>query len=305
MNIVFLSHYFYPHIGGVEKHTMEVAKEFKRKGNNVSILTEKYNKYLMDEEVWNGIKIFRFEYPHIKYLGLIFIWFSIFRKIKLIIKSDIIHIHDIFIWYLPFKFLVNKPLVTTFHGWEGKWPLPSFNILIKKLANKYSDKTIAIGRYVEKYYQIKTNMITYGGTKNSGIIKLKKNKNNIVFLGRLEQDTGVVQFLNWIKKSNNKYVVNFCGDGPYKKECAKYGTVRGFINPEKFLSVAHYCVPGGYLAALEALAANCELKLFWGNKLKEDYWKMSPFVEKDVKLWAKSQTWEKLANEYLDLYNNI
>jgi hypothetical protein len=49
---------------------------------------------------------------------------------------------------------------------------------------------------------------------------------------------------------------------------------------------------------------DCRLKLFWNNKIKEAYWKMSPFVRKAVKEWAKKQIWDKLVNEYLDLYNN-
>ena len=87
--------------------------------------------------------------------------------------------------------------------------------------------------------------------------------------------------------------------------CEKYGKVYGFTNPDTFTKKAKYCVPGGYLAALEALNAGCELKLFWNNKIKEDYWKMSPFVKKEAKVWARKQTWNKLANEYLNLYNSI
>ena len=60
------------------------------------------------------------------------------------------------------------------------------------------------------------------------------------------------------------------------------------------------------MAALEALSYGCKLKLFWNNKVKEDYWKMSPFYQlkgEKLKSWAKKQTWDKLADEYLDLYN--
>lgn len=129
----------------------------------------------------------------------------------------------------------------------------------------------------------------------------------IIFVGRLAGDTGIRNFLMWCEK-NKKYKVDFCGDGPLRSECEKYGTVHGFTDPISFLKKAKYCVPGGYLAALEGLGYGCELKLFWNNKLKEDYWKMSPFYKlkgKALRDWAKEQTWEKVANEYLDMYNNI
>ena len=131
------------------------------------------------------------------------------------------------------------------------------------------------------------------------------HRSNIVFVGRLEKDTALLQFLLWLQK-NKGYDVDFCGDGNLKKECAKYGTVHGFCDPTPFYKNAKYCVPGGYLSALEALNYGCELKLFWNNKIKEDYWKMSPFYKLKgaaLKKWARQQTWKKLANEYLDLYN--
>lgn len=131
---------------------------------------------------------------------------------------------------------------------------------------------------------------------------VRKIENLIVFVGRLEKDTGILEFLDWLEK-NSKYKIEFCGDGPLRKECEKYGLVHGFTDPAPYYKKAEYCIPGGYLAALEGLTYGCKLKLFWNNKIKEDYWKMSPFVRKDVKTWAKHQTWDKLANEYLDLYN--
>lgn len=135
------------------------------------------------------------------------------------------------------------------------------------------------------------------------------DNNKITFVGRLEKDTGVFEFLNWLNSHKVKFSsVDFCGDGPLRKECEKCGTVHGFTDPIPYYKKASICVPGGYLAALEALSYGCELKLFWNNKVKEDYWKMSPFYKlKGTKLkeWAKEQTWEKLANEYLDLYHSI
>src|SRR5688572_1794555 len=136
MKILFLSHYFHPHIGGVEKHTLEVAKNLIAKGHKVTVLTEKYDKDLKETETINKIQIVRFSYPHFKFLGLFSIWFWLFRNKKLIQAADIIHCHDVFIWYLPFRFLYpNKKIYTTLHGWEGKWPIPWQNILLKQLAN--------------------------------------------------------------------------------------------------------------------------------------------------------------------------
>ena len=309
MNILFITRLYYPHIGGVEKHVYEVAKRLKLKGKSVTIFTEKYDPKLKNVENINGVKVVRFFYPHIKFFGLLNIWLQIFKQRKIILNADMVHIHDVFIWYLLFRFLFpNKKVVTTFHGWEGVYPIPKWNIFLKKLASKLSYKTIAVGKYIEKYYGIKSNKIIYGGVATPLHSDVVKNRRSMVFVGRLDKDTGLLNFLEYLKTIPKNWKVEFVGDGELQGECAKYGKVHGFCNPAPFLKKAEYCVPGGYLAALEALSYGCKLKLYWNNKVKEDYWKMSPFYKiKDKKLtdWSKSQTWEKITNEYLDLYYHI
>lgn len=323
MNILFITRLFYPHIGGVEKHVLEVSKKLKVKNQKVTILTGKYDKSLKDEEIINGIKVVRFPHTNIKFIGLISIWLWLFRHRDLLTSSDLVHIHDVFIWYLPFRFFYpNKPVFTTIHGLEWDKPLNKVSIFQKRLAAKLSNRTVGVGKFLEKYLSIKFNLITYGATTIFRNMVVNEKTNSIVYVGRLEENTGILEFIKWLKVKGEKWEVNgklslasqspgerlkvdFCGDGVLRNECQKHGTVHGFCDPTLYLKKAEYCVPGGYLAALEALSYNCKLKLFWNNRIKEDYWKMSPFVRKDVKTWAKEQTWDKLANEYLNLYNSI
>ena len=294
-----------PHIGGVEKHISEVAKSLKAKGQSVTVLTEKYDKNLKNTEIIDGTKIIRFQYPHIKLIGLLFVWQNIFRLRKLIQNADVVHIHDVFIWYLPFRFLyLGKKVVTTFHGLEWDDPLSKTSIFQKKVAAKLSSKTVGVGLFLEKYLGIKFDLLIYGAASPVKTIT-PKNKNSIVYVGRLEVNTGILQFIKWLKVKGKMLKVDFVGDGELRTECEKYGTVYGFTNPTPFYKKAEYSVPGGYLAALEALSYKCKLKLFWNNKVKDDYWNMSPFIKKDVEVWAKKQTWDKLANEYINLYNHI
>jgi glycosyltransferase involved in cell wall biosynthesis len=286
MKILFITRLYYPHIGGVEKHVKEISKVLERKGHIVTVVSE------------HNIKS-----PHIKLFGLIFIWVWLFKNRKLIEKTDIVHCHDVFIWYLPFRFLYpKKPVFTTIHGLEWDNPLNKLSIWQKRLIAKLSTGVIGVGKFLEKYLKIKFDLITYGAVTMIHINIVKKN-NTFVYVGRLEKNTGLLKFLEWLK--NYHYIADFCGDGDLRKECEKYGTVHGFTDPTPYLRKAEFCVPGGYLAALEGLSYGCKLKLFWNNNVKADYWKMSPFLRKDVKAWAKSQTWNKLADEYLYLYNHI
>jgi glycosyltransferase involved in cell wall biosynthesis len=278
----------------VEKHTREVGKALIKKGHSVTILTEKYDKVLKDTEVLDGIKVIRFGYPHAKLLGLLFIWWNIMVNIKLIKQADIVHIHDIFIWYLPFRFLYsNKRVVTTFHGWEGKWPIPVLNIFQKRIASALSHRTIAVGKFIEKYYGVKADKILYGGALTVRK-KFKKVKNRVVFVGRLEEDTGVQLFLNDLDGFEYRDVL-FIGDGELRYQCRKYGKVVGFTDPGIYFKSAEYVVPAGYLSYIEARSFGCKTITFANNPLKEDYWN-------EIKSVKKFPTWEEVSEEYLKLY---
>ncbi len=269
MKILFLAHHKWPHVGGVEKHCERVSNSLQRLGHKVKIISEEDIKY-----------------PHIKFLGLIYVWFWLFKNRKLIIESDIIHCHDVFIWYLPFRFIYpNKKVYTTFHGWEGVYPISFKNIIFKRLASKLSTRTIAVGKYIEKYYGIKADKTIYGAVQPLAIshLPLVKRKRTIVFLGRQDRDTGYFEFQEWLKIADRKLEVKYVINDP---------------SPEKYLKTAEYCVPAGYLSYIEALKYGCKIKIFPNNPLKKDYW--------DEILKIKTfPAWDKIANEYINLYNNI
>ena len=305
MKILFISRLYSPHVGGVEKHIAEVSKLLRKKGNNLTVLTEKHDSSLRNSEIIDGINVVRFDYPHVRFFGLLNIWWQILARRKLIVSADIIHIHDVFIWYLPFRFLYpNKKVFTTAHGLEFNNPRSRISIWQKKLAAKLSVATIGVGKYLEKYSGVNYDLIIYGAVSPRRS-KHKKIRNSIVYVGRLDEDTGLGKFLEWARK-NPKYSVEFCGDGPLRKKCEKIGKVYGFItNPTRFMEKSEYCVPGGYMSALEALNLGCKLKPFWNSEVRRDIWRASPFVRKDAITWARAQTWDKLVNEYINLYNHI
>lgn len=310
MRILFLTRLYWPHIGGVEKHVESLSLSLRKKKYQVTILTEKFDRNLKDTEIRKSLKIVRFFYPRTKYLGLIYIWLWLFKHIDLIRDSDIVHCHDVFIWYLPFRFLFpKKPVYITFHGWEGVYPIPWKNIFFKKVAAKLSKGNVSVGKYIQKYYGIKPDFVTYGAVDTTLLYSnVVKERNLIVYIGRLEKDTGLPIFLKNLKNVRYKKVL-FCGDGTMRQECEKYGQVLGFVDPKPYLAKASICFPSGYLSALEAIAAKCEIMLAWDNPLKRDYWTLAPFYQwiknKDTASaynWVKGQTWNMLADSYLSLW---
>lgn len=155
MNILFISRLSYPHIGGVETHLREIGKCLSRKGHTVMVITGK-----------------QINYPKIKFIGLLFIWLWFFRNRSVIEEADIVHCHDVFFWYLPFRFLYpKKPVYTTFHGYETAFPPSRKAVLIRKISEKLSWGNICVGDYIKKWYGTKPTFVTYGG-----INKMKNEK---------------------------------------------------------------------------------------------------------------------------------
>lgn len=303
--IVMISRLFHPHIGGVEKHVLKLSEQLIKKGYQVALITQKLERDQKDYELYKGIKVYRLDVPRIKYVGLFFVWLNLIKLRNLFEKADLVQVHDVFLWYLPIRFLIPKKSVyTTFHGWEGVYPIQRKHIVFKKLAQFLSHRTMSVGKYIEKYYGVKSDVITYGGVEvEKGVFK--KN-NTTLYLGRLAQDTGLNKFL---KGLNKKQKVIFCGNGPLAKVCGKYGKVLGFTNPIPYLKKAKVCFTSGYLSALEASVYKCEIVVGWDNKIKRDYWQMSPFCEyirsKDwegLYKWSSKQTWSKVCKDYEKLW---
>ena len=337
MKILFLTRLFYPHVGGVEKHVLELSKILLKKGHRVTVITTKHDDLLSYRDTVHGINIFRFKQPKIKYFGLLYTWYWLLQNKSLIKESDVIHMHDVFIWYLPFRLLLpNKKVYTTFHGQWGKYPLSFNDILQKKLATKLSTGNICIGDYIQKNYGLKADIISYGATKLAKKFVSKK-KNLVVYVGRLDIDISLPLFLKMLKRyhdSNhgNGIKVIFCRGGVLSKECENYGEVLGFTDPTPYYEKAKFCFASGYLTILEALVHKCLVFVVYKNPLQKDYYTLTPFnkfiviasnpddlfkkfkyYSKNQKLtekriedgynWVKTQTWEKMASSYLKLWN--
>jgi glycosyltransferase involved in cell wall biosynthesis len=328
--ILMITPSYFPKVGGVEKHVWNAAHHLKKSGWHIQILTEQFSG-LLPAETKKGISIHRFSYPHERFLGLFYIWWVLLTHyVRLILAADIIHIHDVFIWYLPLRLLFFwKPVITTFHGWEGVYPVPQKNILIRKISALLSSKTVAIGKYLEKYYRFRANEIIYGAVEIPDTTSRKEPL--LLFVGRLEYDTGLPVLLQALQRGAWKGKVIFCGDGLLREQAALLGEVKGWTDPRPYLKKASVVFAGGYLSVLEAFAYRAAVVAAEENPLKKSYYALAPFSEwlyvvnnpadlsrrlsvvsrntKEVRQhrqkafeWVRKQTWPSLAKRYAALY---
>jgi len=338
MNILFFSRLFYPYVGGVEKHVMEVSRILIKKGHKVTIVTEQNPLKAKLREVIEGIEIFRI--PKLKdgKLKKIVIWKWLLNNIKLIKNASVIHCHDVFFWYFPFRFIFPfKKVFTTFHGYES-YPLKQKNILIRKISEKLSMGNICIGDFIKKWYGTKPSYVSYGAVRilNSKLQTLSKVKReSAVFMGRLDEQTGILTYFEVVRNIREKvpnFKLTIFGDGKFKNKNGNGLEFKGFVNDaQKEVAKYNFAFASRYLSILEAMAAKKLVFAVYDNPIKEDYLKMASFskyivisnssselvskinfyLDKPKKQdemtnnafdWVKKYTWEEMTKTYLKLW---
>lgn len=142
MNILMVTYCFYPDgIGGAHSYVYNLAKELIKRGYNIYIITLKMKKDAPNEEIIEGIKVFRYNTAvsgrliYIRrFLLSIINARRLFKKLEKKVKFDIINYHSV----LPacgINILFKKkdiPRVYTFHSSVYK------DILVQSKKKRYS-----------------------------------------------------------------------------------------------------------------------------------------------------------------------
>lgn len=148
---------YWPHVGGVEKHVEKICDILSKK-HQITIVCEKHDPKLSDYEKKRGVEIYR-----IGETDKFGIWKWWFQHLNLLRDADIIHIHDVFFWFLPFRLpFWSKKTFMTFHGYEG-FEAPNWKqIFWHKLAAWLTKGNICIGDFHKKWYGVKPDFVSYG-----------------------------------------------------------------------------------------------------------------------------------------------
>lgn len=354
MKILFISGSFYPSIGGVETHALEVARELVKRGHKVSVITE--DKQSQDEsdskakkqksnvkstlftrKRLDQIDIYYFKFGQESRFKKFRIWYYLIKNIKFFEEADIIHAHDVFFWYLPIRFLLmTKKVFTTFHGYETVFPPAEKAKFIRGVSKSLSMGTINVGAFIEKWYGTSSDYITYGGVKkikNSNVkIKNIVKPIKILLIGRLEKDIGVLVYrdaLRMLRDKGVEFTLTVLGEGSLRPEIESYGEIYGFAEDiSSYVKESDIVFSSSYLTMLQVMQYKKPIFAVYTNPLKHDYLRNSPFEEYitisgnaedlaqkimrvrpnrkrliDGASFANSQTWEKVADTYLELWS--
>ncbi len=336
MTTLHLTKYYSPHIGGVEKHVAELLHNLPVKNWRKIVITLQHDDKLPDYEVVDGVEIYRL--ADSRDTDKIKTWIAVGRLWRLFRQADVIHVHDVFWWLLPLYVFFAQKVYITFHGWEGQYPVDWKAKLQRFIYSQLSQARVHIGDYIQEFYWDRPTMVLYGGVKKSPkpvVKKINPAKLNIVFLGRLTQENdiaGYCQLLKKLRSNKIKYQMTWVGDGPWAKDCQKYGTVTGWVNnTDRYVVDSDLVLANSYLSMFEAQSAGKVVVSLFSHQLKKRYLETYPAVNSliygsnpdnltdqiidlisDKKLFtklqlqsmkvAKSYSWSKLTNQYLKLW---
>lgn len=323
MKILFFSRLFHPHVGGVERHVAGLSRELIKHGHQITVITEKYLPTLKDEEMVDGIKIYR-----IKANSKLTVWGEISKLSKIINQAEIIHIHDVFWWFLPYFY---KKYFITFHGYEGS-DLPRWQAkLERKIAERLASGSVCVGDFMKKWYYASPTMVTYGA---ASLEPMPIKGNNAAYWGRLDEDAGILIYARALPLVNKTIKLAVYGDGKQRNNLIKFNNSNIQINDwtddiRAVLAGCRYAFVSRYLSILEAMQAKRLVLAVYNNAIKKDYLSCHPMAknmimadsaetlanklnelteiqEKEMVTaaftWATKQTWEKLAKEYRYLW---
>ena len=320
---------FAPLKGGVESHLKKVIPVIMNRGYDITIVT-RYHTDIPPTQNYAGTNVIRLPKNSI---GLR-TW--IIKNTKLLKEFDAVHTHDYFPDPLYKKLNDKVSWVHTFHGYEEVTLLTSA-IQSRQEVRRKVQNCIGVGRFIEKWYGTKCNEWIYGAISTEDIPKERPPKWDIIFYGRLEQDTGIKTYLEAfeiLSKQNMDLSMAVVGSGSLEIEMKEFVTSRN-LNVEfmgstdkvlEYVSMSRIAFVSGYLAIIESAAIGLNIVCVYDTPIKKDYLEMHPMAkylkicknplevvdafneikDKDtnpeLKKWARNQTWSKIADIYVKYY---
>lgn len=240
--IAIFSGYYLPHLGGVERYTYNLAKNLKKLGYNIIIVTSKYKKDLQEIEKTEYAKIYRLptynifkeRYPinkknkkfkmlfeHIKNEKIDYaivqtrFWVTSYYASKFVAENKI---PSCLIEHGSTHFTVNNKVLDKF----GEIYEHFLTNRIKKNIKDYYGVSKKCTEWL-KHFNIEAKGVFYNsidtseGEKYKNYINKPKEKIVITYVGRIIEEKGVLKLINAFKQLEKQYFnieLNLAGSGP-------------------------------------------------------------------------------------------
>lgn len=328
MKILIYSSVFYPAIGGIENLTLSLAKEFRRSGHEVKVVTEQRQTAELPVE---GIEIVHSS--------------RVLQQLRLFFWSDVWYMPNITLkgmWLLifnPFKKLFISH--NDFHVIDAR----DVKALLKNAVIHSVARNISVSRSVARGLRATSTVVL--NCYNDGDFRLypeEKRNRDFLFVGRLVSQKGCELLIQACRGLARPFSLSIVGDGVELKRLQalvdEYGlqdsvSFLGFqrdkalartMNRHRVMIVPSLGAEGFGIVALEGLACGCEMIVSDAGGLPEavggfgdvfpvgDVVALRALLERhlaqpvtgtmsdDKVRYLQSRTAKNVAREYLDLF---
>lgn len=196
MKILIFSTVFYPDLGGIENLTLNLSKEFIKKGHEVKVITyKKQNKPLTGIEVHYA--------PGFKKMLKLFLWCGVYYMPNISLKG---------IW--PLLIVPKKHWVISQNDFSLTDKINPLSLL-KLFLIKFSSKNISVSKSVATSIHTPSEII-YNCYDNA-VFTMKnmgERKLNFVFIGRLVSQKGCDILIKACANLQQPFTMTIVGDGP-------------------------------------------------------------------------------------------
>ncbi len=268
MRIIQVSPYFYPHIGGVESHVLDLSHYLMKRGHEVEVITSNYAKLPEYEKVM-GISVRRVKALTVKFSTPVT---PAMKKVISGEKADIVHSHSPPPLQPYYAAKGSKkariPHVLTYHC-DLEIPIPGGRHLVSAYRRTFGKKTISMSDEIiatTQSYASTSRDIWHRDIRvipnavderrfNPKVSGKKVREelgiegNMVLYVGRLVYHKGVEYLIDSAKEVEAKYVI--VGTGPKEKELRKHAVKAGVSEKVMFAGKVPYARLPEYYAATD------------------------------------------------------
>ncbi len=291
--IALVTEYYYPHLGGICEHVHFFAREARRRGHHVDIITSHIPGA---EEQPNVIRIGRSQPVQSNgSQARITIGIGLRRRLRRVLRDgryDIVHVHSPLTPVLPVLAIDESdcPVVGTFHTYfDHSNAYALFNRYFQRRLDKLSaaiavshSTTVALGRYFTADWKIIPNGIDVDVFTPDAPRppEIRSDLPSILFLGRFDPRNGLdtlIDAFRRVKALGRKAQLVVVGDGPLRD---RYRALAGGDPDITFV--------GAVLEGRPSYYANCSMyacpttKASFGITLLESMACETPIVCSDI-----------------------
>lgn len=259
MNIAIFSPYSFEKPGGVQDHVEAQAKELRKRGHRVTILTprpRKYNGVVPEFTIFTGVSArVRAQSSTVDISGTM----DQDEVDALFMNNhfDVVHFHEPGVPFVGRQLMANcpYPVVATLHAAMPETPIgrtigsikPYFRNVLQHV-DVLTRVSTAAGEYLDELLDSIETVFIPNGIEIARINKIKKplkrHKDTIVYIGRLEKRKGPLYLLKafaLLQSTHSDIQLLMAGDGPERHKLEEYieehdiqnVTMLGYISDEK------------------------------------------------------------------------